>query len=104
MTPLQEFLFANHLRQVDLCEYLGTSASMVSKMVNGREKLYRKHLDKILSNDEGWDTTMLGGRPAPKVAYKDALKRENELLRSLLEEKERTIQILLDKWVQEKQS
>ena len=59
MIDLRGFRKTNNLTQDELGEYLGMKKSFISKVENGREKLPAVKLQKLLSNDKGWDTSML---------------------------------------------
>lgn len=67
MTPLNEFLQVNNLKQIELAEYLGVNKGTVSNAVSGKSKLARTTLGKILANDRGWDTSMLENHE--KITY-----------------------------------
>ena len=56
---IKGFLKANGLRQVDLAKYLGISDSAVSVMSQEKSNPSGENLNKILNNDQGWDTSML---------------------------------------------
>ncbi|MBO6238089.1 MAG: helix-turn-helix transcriptional regulator [Bacteroidales bacterium] len=56
---LREFRTANGLTQSQLSEFLDMKKSFISKVENGREKLPEKKFRKLLSNDKGWDVSML---------------------------------------------
>lgn len=62
-----DFLKVNHLKQVDLCSYLGISKPYASQIVNGSSKLSSEKLDKLINNPYGWDTTMLTGEKGINV-------------------------------------
>lgn len=59
MTSVENFLKANHLKQVELARYLGITEGSVSKMVKGSTQPSKENLRKILENDRGWDTKSL---------------------------------------------
>lgn len=56
---LKGFRKANKLTQDMLGEYIGMKKSFVSKVENGREKLPKGKLQKLLNNDMGWDVSLL---------------------------------------------
>lgn len=103
MVNLREFRKANNLTQDELGSYLAMQKSYVSKIENGKEKLPEKKLKQLLNNSRGWDTTMLlddvqisgdaiiqtnGSGNIGKIegnAELIMLRRENELLRQLVE-------------------
>ena len=58
MTVYKLFLQKNHLKQVELANFLGVTESSVSSAVNGRNRLSDENLVKILENDRGWDISM----------------------------------------------
>lgn len=112
MTPLEEFLVINNLKQKDLADYLGLSKGTISAAVKGLSELSERKKAQLMMHPD-WDTKMLPyGRIVQAIGNttignhsvntqilgeNEALKRENELLKQLLEEKERTIQILMNK-------
>lgn len=69
MNELTKFLRYNNLKQKELADYLGIAEGSVSKMLNGTIG-YKKHLGKILSNTEGWDTSMLIENNSPTITAK----------------------------------
>ena len=112
MTDFANFLFVNEIPNKDIAKYLGVSQSYISNVCNGVKKLSKDNMEKILTNPCGWDTSMLNNYTSHSIGNTTignnssntqiigenaSLKRENELLKQLLEEKERTIQILLNK-------
>lgn len=58
---LKAFRKANFLTQSELGEFLGIQKPFISRIENGKEKLPRQQLMKLLENSKGWDTTMLVG-------------------------------------------
>lgn len=113
MTAFANFLFINEITKTEIAEFLGVSNSFITKICKGEKNLPEEHRVKIYNSDKGWDTTPLEGRIVQTIGSatignhsnnntqiigeNEALKRENELLKQLLEEKERTIQILMNK-------
>ncbi len=119
------FLKANNLKQVDLAKFLGVSDVAISNAVKGKSSFSEENLSKLLKNDKGWDTSMLtnathvgDNRVTAKVAgngsvstninygsdecavLKERIKYlENSLAEKerLIEEKERLINVLLDR-------
>ena len=116
MIDLKAFRKANELTQKDLAEYLGVHHSFIA---TGRSLLPDEQLDKILSNNKGWDLSMLrdpgtsimthasgnsngsvninSNNAASSLRKRDieiaSLKKENEYLKlQLAEEKERSAQ------------
>lgn len=59
MIDLKAFRKANELTQKDLAEYLGVHHSFIANIETGRSLLPDEQLDKILSNNKGWDLSML---------------------------------------------
>lgn len=109
MNEIEEFLAVNGLKQIELANYLGVGKSTISQAASGKAKLHQSKINKILINKNGWDCSMFGKSPIVQTignhssnntqvaGENESLKREVELLKQLLEEKERTIQILLNK-------
>jgi len=70
ITPYKEFLKRNKLKQVELANYLNITESAISNLVNGKSNLSEENLIKLISNDKGWDVSMLGSRienPAEEI-------------------------------------
>lgn len=59
MIDLKAFRKANKLTQKDLAKYLGVHHSFIANIETGRSLLPNEQLDKILSNTNGWDISML---------------------------------------------
>lgn len=112
MNNINEFLERNNLKQIDLVRYLGISKPYMSQVANGTARLSAEKLTKLINNDRGWDVSMLmeqgplinqsigsGSNNTQVVGSGEIaiLKEKIELLEKLLEEKERTIQILMSK-------
>jgi len=112
MVDLKQFREDNELMQITLARYLDVSKQYLSHVENGRCDLSIKYVDKLLNNDMGWDTrSLLADAPLiqqrignnssnnTQVAGADvsALEEKVKMLEKLLEEKERTIQILLSR-------
>lgn len=109
MNEIEEFLAVNGLKQIELANYLGVNKSTISQAVSGRAKLHQSKVNKILMNKNGWDCSMFdrasvvqkigdnSNNNTQVAGNAESLKWEVELLKQLLEEKERTIQILLNK-------
>lgn len=109
-SEISEFLRVNGLRQIDLVKYLGLSKPYISQVVNGTAKLSIDKLSKLINNDRGWDASMLAPLQQvnqiigdgssnntqvvgmPEIAL---MKERIQYLEKILDEKERTIQILL---------
>lgn len=88
MESLKIFRKNNNLTQDELGSYLGMKKSFISKVENGKEKLPEAKYQKLLSNDKGWDTSVLIN--ADNTIKDDTsdlrtriavLEKENELLR-----------------------
>lgn len=107
------FLKTNKLHNADIAKYLKVSSQYIGQCVKGVSKLSWDSIQKLRENSFGWDCSMLPeGRIVQTIGNttignhsvntqilgeNESLKKENELLKQLLEEKERTIQILLNK-------
>ena len=59
MIDYKKFLKTNHLKQVELANFLGITESAISNVVKGKANLSEENLIKILENDRGWDVSML---------------------------------------------
>ena len=59
MRDYKYFLRKNHLKQVDLANYLGVTESAISNIARGKADLSDDNLEKLLNNDCGWDVSML---------------------------------------------
>lgn len=119
MADLKEFRRINFLTQTDVAEFLGIAKVTVSQIENGRHDLKFQHLSKLLKNNKGWNTEPLQESKVVQTIKsgnncnnsnnlgsqidkaKDDLIRhlqeKCELLEKLLDDKERTIQILMNK-------
>ena len=111
MNQIAMFLKMNGIKQVELARYLSISEPSVSKMVKGYTNPSPENLHKILNNDQGWDTSMLtsgivnqsigngSSNNTQVVGTGDTamLQEKIKFLEKMLEEKERTIQILMAK-------
>lgn len=91
---LKSFRKHNCLSQAELADFLGVGQSFISKVEKGVNPLPKDKLDMILSNPN-WDSSLdvvKGDEPnaappsSPDVA---SLLRENELLRSQIEDLKR---------------
>jgi len=99
----KRFREENGLYQADISRYLGVSKGYVSSVESGRTKLSKAAKSKLLLNQEGWDTAPLD-EPVQEPEEEPTEETEILLLRerishleTLLAEKERLIQILLEK-------
>lgn len=63
MINLKAFRKANRIKQEDLANYLKVSRGFISLVEIGSSKLPEDKLEKILTNEFGWDTTMLLSDP-----------------------------------------
>lgn len=106
MVDLKTFRKVNGLTQMNVAAFLGVSAPFITKVERGDNKLPDDKLNKLLSNDRGWDTSMLtadvteADEPATSADIK-ALQREIELLREQLNaERERCNKYItiIEKW------
>jgi transcriptional regulator with XRE-family HTH domain len=108
MIDIKEFRKRNALTQEQLAQYWGVKTSFISFLENGRSKLPKEKLTKLLNNPNGWDTSMLvesstpiingdhieqnGGRgnigkiAGDSSAEIAALRRELEIIRQQLQE------------------
>lgn len=59
MRDYKNFLKTNHLKQVELANFLDITESAVSNVVRGKADLSEDNLDRLLNNDRGWDVSML---------------------------------------------
>lgn len=117
---LRGFRKINHLTQTQLGEFLGIKKSFVSLVENEKAKLPEEKFNKLLTNPNGWDTSMLtDDRPsitaraegnarveigsrnknfctgetdaASRIAV---LEKENEMLKERLKDKDGQIEFL----------
>ena len=108
MIDIKEFRKRNALTQEQLAQYWGVKTSFISFLENGRSKLPKEKLTKLLNNPNGWDTSMLVESSAPIIngdhieqnggrgnigkisgdssAELAALRRELEIIRQQLKE------------------
>lgn len=59
MIDIRAFRRANRLKQEELAEFLGVTRAFVSMVENGTSKLPQDKLNLLLSNQKGWETSML---------------------------------------------
>lgn len=99
MTRIKEFLAANRLRQVDVAEYLGVSRAYMSQVVSGWARLAPDKLLQLIENNKGWDTSMFDKAEEPQSTTQEVfiLRDRIRYLERILAEKERLINVLLDK-------
>lgn len=96
MIDLKGFRKANNMSQKDLAEYLGVSRSFVGQVESNFSKLPQDKLNKLLTNKESWDVSMLltddelvevkGGAGKEEIADLFALRVENQMLKAQVEE------------------
>ncbi len=106
MIDLRGFRKANNLTQEELGEFLDMKKSFISKVENGKEKLPEAKFQKLIANERGWNIDALltelpthfgdniqvnGGRGNIGKSIGDAaellaLRRENELLRTQVDD------------------
>lgn len=104
MIDLKAFRKANNLTQTELGDYLGIKKSFVSAIETGKAGLPEDKFTKLMDNSQGWDTSMLiaesdihgdvsmqayGQNNVGKMvadAELSTLRRENEMLRTQVEE------------------
>lgn len=58
----KRFRKLNNLKQKDIADYLGVTRSFVSQVESGSSPLPDDKLEKILTNEKGWDISMLSSR------------------------------------------
>ena len=112
MIDLLGFREANKIKQIALADYLGVSTSFLSQVENHKRGLPQNQLSRLLNNDRGWDTGLLTGTGTSIRKSGDGsdnntqvagaaevvlLRERVKYLEKILEEKERLIQILMDK-------
>ena len=56
---IKAFRKANFLNQKELATYLEISREFISQVENGKSRLPADKIRRLLSNDRGWDTSML---------------------------------------------
>lgn len=56
---IKEFRRRNGLRQEDLAAYLNVGQSFMSQLENSSKPLPECYAERLLGNDQGWDTSML---------------------------------------------
>mgnify|MGYP002673178027 CR=1 FL=1 len=63
---LRKFRIQNKLLQKEIADYLGVSRNFISIIESGKSSLPREQWQKLVNNDQGWDTTALleGGQPS----------------------------------------
>lgn len=54
-----QFLLDNRLRSLEIAKYLDITEPSVSRWKNGRDVMSQRHLDKLLHNPYGWNTSAL---------------------------------------------
>lgn len=59
MIDIRAFRRANRLKQEELAEFLGVTRAFISMVENGTSKLPQDKLNLLLSNQKGWETSML---------------------------------------------
>ena len=100
MIDLKTFRKDNNLTQAQVAEYLSVSSPFITQIEKGKNKLPEDHLDKLLNNDQGWNTTALQQDTPIKVQLeselpvrasietlsKSAMAKEIQLLREQIEQ------------------
>lgn len=109
---ISRFRRLNNLLQQTVADYIGVTRSYLSQVENGRAELAPSKIQRLINNDKGWDVSTLckqnetivqsmgnGCHNNTQVIGVDVsvLEEKISMLEKLLEEKERTIQILLNK-------
>ena len=118
MIELKEFRIKNDLTQTELGNYIGIKKSFISRIERGSVKLPDDKFQKLLSNDKGWDTSMLtdmnhtgdnnvhaqvngNGTANANINYGSGecavLAERVKYLERIIEEKERLIKVLMNK-------
>ena len=107
MIDLKLFRKDNNLLQKDLADFLGVSRGYIAMAETAKCGLSEKQVGKLLTNTNGWDVSALedvptaGPKPlkGPDPLHSElaVLRARVDLLERLLAEKERTIQILMNK-------
>lgn len=99
MTPLEEFLVINNLKQKDLADYLELSKGTISAAVKGLSELSERKKAQLMMHPD-WDTKMLPyGRIVQTIQGNNIHHNSNgdcELWKKLCEEKDKRIAILED--------
>lgn len=62
---LRKFRIQNKLLQKEIADYLGVSRNFISIIESGKSSLPREQWQKLVNNDQGWDTTALLDRGQP---------------------------------------
>lgn len=62
---LRKFRIQNKLLQKEIADYLGVSRNFISIIESGKSSLPREQWQKLVNNDQGWDTSALleSGQP-----------------------------------------
>lgn len=112
MIDLLGFREANKIKQKTLADYLGVSTPFLSQVENHKRDLPQNQLSRLLNNDMGWDTELLtetgtviqkigdGSNNNTQVAGASdvvILRERVKYLERILEEKERLINVLMEK-------
>ncbi len=67
MTDIKDFRKTNGLTQATLAQYLGVSEPFISRVESGRDSLPQDKLERLISNQEGWNVDMLLRAPESPV-------------------------------------
>lgn len=104
MDELKNFRKCNALTQADLAAFLGVSAPFITRVEKGANRLPQDKFDKLLSNDRGWDVSMLTAETAVRAECPRAVQapddaaclraRVSELESALAHERETTRRLL----------
>lgn len=97
MNKIKKFLIDNHLRQVDIVEYLGVSRPYMSQVTNGAANLSPENLERLINNDKGWSVEALTTEEPEsqdEMTELAVLRERVKYLEMIVDEKERTIQLL----------
>ena len=94
VTPIESFRHDNGLTKKEIAEYLGVSQAFIGRVCSGQYNLPEKQLQKLLSNNRGWNTTEL----EKKISLEEQTFTGNlsgkELLQSIKDETARIESIL----------
>ena len=97
MFDLKKFREANNLTQVELAKYLGVEQGFISQMESSDRPVPQKYIDKILSNTNGWDISMMSEPKRIEARMWFVIHDQSktiQFLLGMLKEKDRTIREL----------
>lgn len=96
MTELKTFRKINNLTQSDVGDYLGIKKAFISSIENGKARLPKDKITKLINNDRGWDTSMLPRQKEASIQANDQTNPEIIRLIKIIEEQNHTIAILAE--------